>query len=291
MTRFTTHLPVSHFPAASLRMRATMSLRTRTSRHWLWSYPRVCLKGTGNGVIGAWTNASTRQVRILNENATFAKPEVNGGAWTKSRAWGCRSVNEVVIGLPDKDHFNSSVAVERRAVCQLCDQSQLTCVAQCPVPGAGQFDSRYDPAESRSDEFSTQRSGRRLPYRLYRSESAIYGHPIGNAALEYGDRARTPAASQNTLGVIAGDVAGFPNGRRPGDDVVDVSLRVVMGALCYPLPIGTGGAPTNLGLCTPAQAPVGNAAFTDGAPINALDFDQTFPYLQTPLPGSPIGAM
>jgi len=103
--------------------------------------------------------------------------------------------------------------------------------------------------------------------------------------------AATPAASQNPLGVIAGDVAGFPNGRRPGDDVVDVSLRVVMGALCYPLPIGTGGAPTSLGLCTATQAPVGNAAFTDGAPISALDFDETFPYLQTPLPGSPIGAM
>ena len=66
-----------------------------------------------------------------------------------------------------------------------------------------------------------------------------------------------PAARQNPLGVAAGDLAGFPNGRRPGDDVVDVALRVVMGALCYPLPIGAGGAAANLGLCTPAEAPVG----------------------------------
>jgi len=100
----------------------------------------------------------------------------------------------------------------------------------------------------------------------------------------------TPVASQSPLGLAAGDLAGYPNGRRPGDDVVDIALRVVMGALCYPLPVGAGGAPTNLGFCTPANAPVGNAAFTDGAPTTPTDF-VAFPYLQTPLPGSPLGAL
>jgi len=42
----------------------------------------------------------------------------------------------------------------------------------------------------------------------------------------------TTAGSQNPLGMAAGDNAGYPNGRRPGDDVVDLSLRVFMGALC-----------------------------------------------------------
>jgi hypothetical protein len=92
------------------------------------------------------------------------------------------------------------------------------------------------------------------------------------------------------LGVAAGDLAGFPNGRRPGDDVVDIALRVVMGALCYDLPIGDNGAPVNLGLCEPADAPVGNVAFTDGAPLSAADLNDAFPYLLTPYPGSPVGA-
>jgi hypothetical protein len=64
-----------------------------------------------------------------------------------------------------------------------------------------------------------------------------------------------------------------------------------MGALCYPLPIGANGAATNLGICAPTDAPVGNVPFTDGAPLNALDFGQTFPYLNTPVPGSPLGAL
>jgi hypothetical protein len=96
--------------------------------------------------------------------------------------------------------------------------------------------------------------------------------------------APTAAAQQSTFGVAGGDLAGFPNGRRPGDDVVDIALRVVMGGLCHPIPVN--GQPTNLGLCTPADAVVGNVPFTDGAPVSAADFDTSFPYLRTPLPGA-----
>jgi hypothetical protein len=105
--------------------------------------------------------------------------------------------------------------------------------------------------------------------------------------------APTPKDSQVNLGVAGGDLAGFPNGRRPGDDVTDIALRVMMGALCHPIAVdldasGTAGdSGDNLGLCTPADAPVGNAPFTDGAPQNAGQFDNAFPYLTTPVTGSP----
>jgi hypothetical protein len=70
--------------------------------------------------------------------------------------------------------------------------------------------------------------------------------------------------------VIAGDTAGFPNGRRPGDDVVDVALRVVMGVLL-----------------DTSVAPSGQLPFTDGALVKGTDFQQVFPYLNTPVAGSP----
>ena len=63
---------------------------------------------------------------------------------------------------------------------------------------------------------------------------------------------------------------GFPNGRRPGDDVVDIALRVVMGVLL-----------------SAEDAPSGQLPFTDGAFVNADMFGETFPYLNSPLPGSP----
>ena len=88
--------------------------------------------------------------------------------------------------------------------------------------------------------------------------------------------APTPVGAQQRLGVIGGDNAGFPNGRRPGDDVVDIALRVVMGKLCT-LSLG----------CVPADAPSGAIRFTDGAYLDETFFNPAFPYLKTPLPGSP----
>jgi hypothetical protein len=86
----------------------------------------------------------------------------------------------------------------------------------------------------------------------------------------------TPYGSQNRLGVIAGDNAGYPNGRRPGDDVVDITLRVAMGRL-YTL--GLFGKPSD--------APSGGLDFTDGAYTDDTHYLQAFPYVMPPLSGSP----
>ena len=92
----------------------------------------------------------------------------------------------------------------------------------------------------------------------------------------------TPSAAQNPLGVAAGDNAGFPNGRRPADDVVDLSLRVSMGALC----VLTGAADTLKVGCKPSDAPAGGLALVDGVRKEASAFKQVFPYFNTPLPGN-----
>jgi hypothetical protein len=77
------------------------------------------------------------------------------------------------------------------------------------------------------------------------------------------------AINQKPLGVLAGDTAGFPNGRRPGDDVVDIELRVAMGVLL-----------------SDADAPSGKLPYTDGAAISATEFGNVFPYLNSPIPGA-----
>ncbi|MET0855955.1 MAG: DUF4331 family protein, partial [Telluria sp.] len=91
-----------------------------------------------------------------------------------------------------------------------------------------------------------------------------------------------PVATQSPLGVAAGDNAGFPNGRRPADDVTDLSLRVAMGALC----VLTGATDTLKVGCKPTDAPAGAAPLTDGVRKTAADFKGVFPYLNTPLPGN-----
>lgn len=100
------------------------------------------------------------------------------------------------------------------------------------------------------------------------------------------------------LGVAAGDLAGFPNGRHPGDDVTDLALRVVMGALCHNIAVDLNGDnmlddADNLNVCggataadNEASAPAGAVAFRNGAPQNAAQFDTGFPCLRTPISGS-----
>lgn len=242
-----------------------------------------CLKGAGNGVIGAWTSASLRQAQILNPKPTFARPSVGGGAWTQISRLASPLVNELVIGLPDKDRFNASAPKD--------DAQFATYVTNPSLPALLDVLFRGPVNQTLGTNFATI-----APTNIPRNDlvtAFLTGFkdvnqmskvtPSEMLRLNTGIAA-TPVASQNALGVIGGDLAGYPNGRRPGDDVVDISLRVVMGRLCYPITVGTSSV--DLGLCTPNDAPVGTAPFTDGAPVSVADFDTHFPYLQTPLAGS-----
>jgi len=241
-----------------------------------------CLKGSGNGVIGAWTSASLRQARILNPRPTFSKPEVSGGAWTQVSRLSAPLVNEVVIGIPDKDRFNAS---------QPKDDGQFATYVTNPTLPALLDVLFRGPVNSTLGTAFTNIAPSNLP-RTDLVTAFLTGFPGVNQQSKVTPSemmrlntgiAATAAAQQSTFGVAGGDLAGFPNGRRPGDDVVDLALRVVMGRLCYPIPVS--GVQTDLGLCKPADAPVGNAPFTDGAPVTSADFDTAFPYLRTPLSG------
>ena len=112
-----------------------------------------------------------------------------------------------------------------------------------------------------------------------------------------------PFAQQNRLGVVgeilrvggpqnlgqAIDLAGYPNGRRPKDDVVDISLIAVMGGLCVANgttnALGFAGNATD---CTPAKVPLGATAFAlhDAVDQAVVPFMTTFPYLATPVGGT-----
>jgi hypothetical protein len=247
--------------------------------------PAACLTGNGNGVIGGWTSASLPQGRVLNPTASFAKPDVQRGAWTQVSRLSAPLVNELVIGMPDKDLFSASEPNK--------DGQFAKYVTNPTLPAL--LDVLFNKAVN--DILNvTPRIANLAPSNLPRTDlvtAFLTGFPGVNQQktvtpsemlrLNTGIAAK-PAGMQSTFGVAGNDLAGFPNGRRPGDDVVDIALRVVMGRLCHPVPVN--GTLTDLDLCDPAQAPLGKVAFTDGAPISAADFDVSFPYLRTPIPGA-----
>jgi hypothetical protein len=86
----------------------------------------------------------------------------------------------------------------------------------------------------------------------------------------------TAFGSQNRLGVIGGDLAGYPNGRRPGDDTVDITLRVAAGVL-LPGNACAGGTVN----CNTAP----NNQLGDGVQQNDRPFRTSFPYLASPWSG------
>jgi hypothetical protein len=271
------------FPGGITQNRANDTIADANITSIALEIPTACLTGNGNGVIGGWTSASLRQARILNPRPTFAKPEVNGGAFTQISRLSTPLVNELVIGLPDKDRFSASepkddgqfaTYVTNPTLPALLDvlfRDAVNTTLGTSIPNlAPQNFPRNDLVTAFLTGFPGVNQLKRVtPSEMLRLNTGI---------------AAKPMAMQSTFGVAGNDLAGFPNGRRPGDDVVDIALRVVMGRLCYPVPVN--GTPTDLGLCPAAQAPVGNVPFTDGAPVSAADFDDCFPYLRTPFPGS-----
>ncbi|MDQ3038905.1 MAG: DUF4331 domain-containing protein, partial [Pseudomonadota bacterium] len=203
--------------------------------------PISCLTNGSEPVIGAWAGA-----HVMN-------PDGTRGAGV-SRL-GNPLVNELVIGLPDKDKYNASRPAD--------DAQFATYVTNPTLPELleilfGVTAPNKFPRTDLVAVFLTGVAGLNKPANVVPSEMMRLNTSI----------APKPAAMQSNLGVLGGDTAGYPNGRRPGDDAVDITLRVAMGALL-----------------TDAEAPSRNLPFTDGASISAAEFRNTFPYLNTPIGG------
>jgi hypothetical protein len=223
----------------------------------------------GDPVIGGWTTASVRQGRLLNPTPNTSSPSKEGGAWVQVSRLGAPLVNEVVIGLKDKDTFNASKPAGDTQFATYVTNPTLPALIEILYGSAGAKAPTNFPRNDLVAAFLTGVKGLNQPTTVTASEMLRLNTSTTAVAM----------GAQNRLGVIGGDNAGFPNGRRPGDDVVDIALRVVMGKLCT-LSLG----------CVPTDAPAGALHFTDGAYVDDSYFNASFPYLKTPIAGSPQSA-
>lgn len=224
--------------------------------------PIDCITNGTEPVIGAWTSASLRQARVLNPSPNFDnnKPTtVNGGAWTQVSRLGMPLVNEVVIGLKDKDRFNASEPADDAQFATYVTHPTMPALLEILFPGTAVAPNLF-PRTDLVSAFLTGLEGLNQPAAVTASEMLRLNTSI----------APRTATNQSNLGALGGDSSGFPNGRRPGDDVVDIVLRVAMGAL----------------IDDASVAPNNGAPLTDGASVSAADFDTTFPYLVTPIAGA-----
>ncbi len=248
--------------------------------------PASCLTAGGDPVIGGWTTASLRQAQVLNPlpqsaksansvgpvaNATGAA--VHGGSWSQVSRLGMPLVNEVIIGLPDKNRWNASSPKDDAQFADYVTNPSLPVLLQALFGSAGVVAPNVYPRTDLVQAFLTGIPGLNQPRHV-------------TAAEELRLNTSTPvvaAGSQNDLGVLGGDQAGFPNGRRPIDDVVDIELRVAMGVLLSPFN-GSSGDPD------PTSDVSRQLHYTDGAEPSPAGYLGAFPYLNTPLAGSPTSA-
>jgi hypothetical protein len=201
-----------------------------------------------NAVVGVWSSTERRRLEVTN--ADFNAQSKKGGKWVQVSRLGNPLVNEVVIPLGMKDRFNRTTP-DRDAELygQFVTEPELAKVLNA-LFGVNA------PETDRTDIVQAVLQG--IPG-LNEHKGKFAGTPVDTLKLNLG----VPATdSPNRFGVIGGDNAGYPNGRRPEDDVVDIDLQVIAGILVdNPVPVG------------------------DGVDENDKPFLSQFPYLAAPTSG------
>ena len=220
--------------------------------------PITSLTRTGNrpsspsaadAVIGVWSTASRPSVTTRGGGQ-----ESNNNHFVQVSRLGQPLVNELVIPRSTKDVFNSLEPTQDAAALPFVQDPEparlLTALFGIKTPPT--------PRNDLVTIFLQGIPGLNQPPNVTPSEMQRLNVAIA------------PAAMPNRLGVLGGDIAGFPNGRRVGDDVVDIALRVMAGAT--PL--------------TPAFNTGINTQLGDGVDGNDVPYLNDFPYLGLPAPGN-----
>jgi hypothetical protein len=221
-----------------------------------------------DAVIGVWSTASRRSTRVLNGNGT----QGTSGDWVQVSRLGSPLVNEVVIPLNLKDAFNSLSPVGDSVAAPAILDPELPKIIKTALAVFNGININIPPAP-RNDMVSIFATG--IPvnavtgptYTTFLSDGQPHEYIRLNVAIP---ALAYDAPGGSRLGLLGGDVSGYPNGRRVGDDVIDISLRVVL-----------GGTPF-----TPAFNVAPNNSVGDGVSGNEQPYLTRFPYLASPNQGN-----
>jgi hypothetical protein len=200
--------------------------------------------------IGVWGTTSRPRTTVRRPPL----PATNSGTWAQVQRMGNPLINELLVGTGFKDRFSMDQPVNDAQFANFFLDPALARVVNALTNGAVAI-----PTPPRTDL---------LPVVTYAPPIAAVGTPAGPVAdllrLNTGV-APTPPASANRLGLLGGDGAGFPNGRRVYDDVTDIALRLVVG--------GVLAAPF------PGYNAAINGRLGDGVNVNDVPYRTDFPYL------------
>jgi hypothetical protein len=222
-----------------------------------------------NAVLGGWATASRQMTKIYDKSAG---QQVNVGPWAQVSRLGQPLINEVIIPLGTKDYWNSTYPVNDSQFASHYNVPELAGLLNVLYPGVfPNLAALTASATPRADLMAILLTG--IPSGLITGFQNYTG-PIQSDMLRL-NVAIPPASNPNVLGVIGGDLAGYPNGRRVSDDVVTIEIRAIAG-VTYPL-------------INPSYVPDGAASLVDDFDPPAVPAGVTylpnFPYLGMPYDG------
>ena len=239
-------------------------------------------------VIGIWASASRRQATILSgegEDDGETSGAIQTGPFTQVSRLGMPLINEVIIPLGKKDVWNTThpqFDSQFLAYYQTPELQKLLPVLYPKFPsGVPIFPNLAAYSKPRADLVAILLTG--IPSGIIAGFQNFTG-PVQADYLRL-NMAIPPAANPNSLGVLGNDIAGFPNGRRIADDVVNIELRAIAG-LTLPLVDPSFKADAAAGLLD--QGIPGNPSqvinFPEASPVTTAIL-QSFPYLPYPAQG------
>jgi Domain of unknown function (DUF4331) len=212
-----------------------------------------------NATIGVWGTTSRPRVTVRTVDLASSSAEPDWGVpYRQVQRLGNPLINELIIGIGSKDRWSMDRPANDKQFAHFdLDPLFVTVVDALYgvlVPGA-----LFSPPAPRTDL---------LPLVLYLPPIAASGTKQGPIAdLLRINTGVTPTApgSANRLGLLAGDAAGFPNGRRLADDAVDITLRVAVGGVLAGNKCGAShNKPCNV---------FPNNVLGDGVNVNDVDTD------------------
>jgi hypothetical protein len=208
-----------------------------------------------NGNIGIYASASRQKIRVLDGHGNSQ----SSGPWVQVSRLGNPLVNEVLIPLGQKDRWNASDPRGDSQFASRYTSPELATLVNTLYPVLPDA-----PTSGRTDLVAVLLTG--IPGLNFTGKT--------QADLLRLNTAIAPTANPSPHGALAGDLQGFPNGRRLADDVTDIEVRAVA---CGYGPILAGA----LGLCNLSP----NNAVGDGVDANENAFLPAFPYVAVPNQG------
>ena len=192
--------------------------------------PVSALTRSGHPTIGVWTTASRQRVRLWDADKG---ENVDSGPFRQVSRLGNPLVNEVLIPLGHKDQWNSLPPSDDKRFAAYVTQPGLAALLPVLYPGVfPNLAALVKSAKPRADLEAILLTG--IPSGLIAGFTNFTGSVLADMLRLNTSVPPTPSAKQSIYGLLGGDAAGFPNGRRVTDDVVAIELRALAG-VTYPL--------------------------------------------------------